>query len=142
MTPGTFLEVTELNNSPKQRLVQATTPEDEEKVNNGDYTTRLLIPATNFTQCFAKLGYKAIKAIFDAKKVDYAKRTINNSSHLKKLLEDLDITRGEYTVSALDIKDMYPSIKFKLIETAIDFYSINFNEDEKNKIRNSAWETL
>ena len=43
-------------------------------------------------------------------------------------------------VSGLDIKDVYPSINFKLIETAIDYFSADFNEDEQNKIsRGPLW---
>ena len=33
----------------------------KEKNSDGEFPSRLLIPATNFTQCFAKMGYKIIK---------------------------------------------------------------------------------
>ena len=38
---------------------------------DGEFPTRLLIPATNFTQCYAKMGYKIIKNLFDKNRVSY-----------------------------------------------------------------------
>jgi hypothetical protein len=36
----------------------------------GQYPTRLVIPATNFTSAFPKLGYLGIKKIFDDETID------------------------------------------------------------------------
>ena len=76
---------------------------------DGTYPTRLLIPATNFTQCYAKFAYKAIKAIFEANKIQYAKHTIVQSTHLKCDLEKLNLRVDGNAICNLDIKDMYPS---------------------------------
>ena len=58
---------------------------------DGKYPTRLLIPATNFTQCFAKISFLAIKAILGAYNINPMKRTIVQSSHLKMQLEKLNL---------------------------------------------------
>jgi len=38
----------------------------KQREDNGNFPTRLLIPATNFTQCFAKISFLAIKSLFEA----------------------------------------------------------------------------
>ena len=50
---------------------------------NGIFPTILIVPATNFTTGFPKLGYKGIKRIFDSNKVRYMKRTIIQAKDLK-----------------------------------------------------------
>eukprot|EP00957_Ditylum_brightwellii_P115938 8843043-Ditylum_brightwellii.AAC.1 len=50
---------------------------------------RLVIPATNFTVSFSKLGYKGIKKVLDDHGVNYSKHTIIQSSNLKEKLEAL-----------------------------------------------------
>jgi hypothetical protein len=42
----------------------------------GNYPTRLVVPANNFTSTFPKLGYLGIKKIFDTNNVEYMKHTI------------------------------------------------------------------
>eukprot|EP00957_Ditylum_brightwellii_P046460 3526279-Ditylum_brightwellii.AAC.2 len=50
---------------------------DHKKVQkDGHYPTRLVIPATNFAATFSKIGYMAIKKIFDDNRVRYARYTI------------------------------------------------------------------
>ena len=87
---------------------------------DGSPATRLLVPATNFTQCYAKVGYMTIRALFDARGVPYAARTIIQASHLKQTLDRLGpFKKSDVTIAALDIADMYPSIKFQLISKAV-----------------------
>ncbi len=50
---------------------------------NGNYPTRLVVPATNFTSAFPKLGYIGIKKIMDKNKTNYSRKTIVQASHLK-----------------------------------------------------------
>ena len=57
----------------------------KEKNSDGEFPSRLLIPATNFTQCFAKMGYKIIKRQFDARNVQYNKHTLKQARCLKKI---------------------------------------------------------
>ena len=42
---------------------------DHKKKINDEYPTRLIIPATNFTATFSKLGYLGLKAILDENKI-------------------------------------------------------------------------
>ena len=50
---------------------------------DGNYTTRLVVPATHFTSAFPKLGYIGIKKIMDKNKTNYSRKTIVQASHLK-----------------------------------------------------------
>ncbi len=104
---------------------------------DGNFPTRLLVPATGFTQCFSKISYLAIKRVFDLNNVKYAKKTIVQSSHLKCQLEGLNLKAGGCTIASLDIVNMYPSVKFKLIKQAIEHYSKGFTEEEQTIIEAS-----
>ena len=104
---------------------------------DGEYPTRMLNPATSFTQCFGNVGYRAVKATFDENRVCYTERTIINSRNLKEKLEGLTVRKGEATVSSLDIKDMYPSITFQILTKAVEYFSQNFCEADKERIRNA-----
>ena len=46
------------------------TLKDHKPLIDGEYETRLVIPATNFTSAFPKAGYLGIKAIFDKNGID------------------------------------------------------------------------
>ncbi len=48
---------------------------DHKEINDdGNYLTRLGVPATNFTAAFSKLGYIGIKKIIDGAGIDYTKK--------------------------------------------------------------------
>ena len=83
----------------------------------------------------------AIKQTFDANRVSYTKRTIVQPSHLKCQLEAMNLKAAGCTIASLDIVNMYPSIKFKLIKQAIKYYSQGFNEEEK-EVNEAALEML
>jgi hypothetical protein len=70
----------------------------------GNFPTKLVITATNFTSAFPKLGYLGIKKIFDDEKVNYMKKTIVQASHAKGILEKLFINKSSHTVFSLDIE--------------------------------------
>ena len=58
---------------------------DHKKVNEeGDYPSRLIVPASNFTSGFPRLGYLGMKRIFDSAKINYEERTITQASTLKE----------------------------------------------------------
>ena len=81
---------------------------------DGNFPSRLLLPATNFTQCFANISFLAIKSIYlDTNDINPMKRTIVQSSHLKVQLEQLNLKADGCTIASLDIINMYPSIKHK-----------------------------
>mmetsp|Transcript_14767 Transcript_14767/g.21694 ORF Transcript_14767/g.21694 Transcript_14767/m.21694 type:complete len:149 (+) Transcript_14767:727-1173(+) len=105
----------------------------KEKINN-EFPTRLVIPATNFAATFSKLGYLGIKKIFDENNINYAKYTITQASDLKSKLEKLKIKRNQGTIMSMDIVNMYPSCKLKLIKQAFRHYARNLPRKHKKTI--------
>jgi len=66
--------------------------------NEGNFPTRLVVPATNFTSAFPKTGYMGIKRILDYDKLDYMSKTIIQASDLKENLEHQGITCNNSTI--------------------------------------------
>jgi hypothetical protein len=87
----------------------------------GEHPTRLIVPAQNFTSAFPKVGYFAIRKILDSNLVKNSKRTIIQASDLKAKLDSLHIQQDDVTIISLDIEAMYPSIKFKLVQQAVEY---------------------
>ena len=77
---------------------------DHKQKKNGHFPTGLIIPATNFTATFSKLGYLALKNILDSNNIQYNKYTITQASDLKNELEKLDITVKSVMLASLDTK--------------------------------------
>ena len=94
----------------------------KDKKENGFWPVRLVIPATNYTQCFANMGYKIIKLSFDRHNIDYMKYTLNQAKCLKLDLERIGrkeaIRMDEDLIVKLDIEAMYPSITYELVAEA------------------------
>jgi hypothetical protein len=57
----------------------------------GNFPTRLVVLATNFTAGFPKLGYMGIKSIFEEHNINFETRTITQASSLKGKLEMLGL---------------------------------------------------
>jgi len=74
---------------------------DHKKKINGHYPTRLVIPATNFTATFSKLGYLGLKPNLDTFEIPYNKYTIIQASNLKEKLEKLNIKKENSTIASL-----------------------------------------
>ena len=77
----------------------------------------MVIPATNFTPTFSKIGYLGIKICLDKGKVDYSRNSIVQSSDLKETLEELELKKEEVTIASVDAINMYPSIKVAMIKS-------------------------
>ena len=61
---------------------------DHKTINkNREFPTRLVIPATNFTATFSKIGYLGIKRCLDKGKVNYSHNSIVQASDLNETLE-------------------------------------------------------
>lgn len=88
---------------------------------DGDFPTRIVVPAMNFTAGFPKLGFTGIEKIFDKNKIDHMKKTIIQASDLKQKLEKLKIVKNNSTIASLDIVSFYPSVQFHVIEKAVNF---------------------
>eukprot|EP00957_Ditylum_brightwellii_P179865 13701868-Ditylum_brightwellii.AAC.1 len=95
----------------------------EDLEDNGEYPTCLVIPVTNCTDTFLKVGYMANHKVLDRNNVNYNKFMIVQSSDLKEKLEKLRHTKNNVALMSLDIKNMYPLVRVKLIKKALDFYS-------------------
>ena len=100
----------------------------------GEFPTRIVVPATNFTAGFAKLGYLGIKKIFIKKEIKCFSKTIVQASNLKDKLEKTNVKKEETMIATLDIKDMYPSIKFKVIQRAVEFDAQDLEREDKERI--------
>ena len=101
---------------------------------DGQYPTRLIVPASNFVSAFPNLGYRGIKQIFAANNIQCLPRTIIHAADLKSKLETLGLTPDNSTIVSLDAVDYYPSIRFKLVEKAIAYFSKGLQQRELNKI--------
>ena len=95
---------------------------DHKKPNtNGEFSTRLVIPATNFTSIFTEVGYLGLKENIDNHQVDYKKYTITQASQVKEYWEKLDWKREKVTIRLSNAVAMYPSIKFPLVKKRFNF---------------------
>eukprot|EP00957_Ditylum_brightwellii_P203765 15336091-Ditylum_brightwellii.AAC.1 len=72
-----------------------------------------------------------IKKVLDEHGVNYAKYTIIQSSDLK---EKLELKRNKVTLMSLDIVNMYPSVRVKLIRKALHHYAKDLPEEAKETI--------
>ena len=89
---------------------------DHKAINeNGEFPTRLVIPATNFTATFSKIGYLGIKRCMDKGKVNYSQNSIVQASDLKETLEEIGLKKEEVTIASVDAINMYPFIKLATI---------------------------
>eukprot|EP00957_Ditylum_brightwellii_P067257 5104202-Ditylum_brightwellii.AAC.1 len=66
-----------------------------------------------------------IKKVLDDHGVNYAKHTIVQSSDLKEKLEKCRLKRHEVTLMLLDIVNMSPLVRVKLIPNALNHYAKN-----------------
>eukprot|EP00957_Ditylum_brightwellii_P117498 8961341-Ditylum_brightwellii.AAC.1 len=102
---------------------------------NSEYPTHLVIPVTNFTATFSKVGFMAIQKVLDKNNANYNRFTIVQSLDLKEKLEKLGLTKDDVILMSLDINNMYPLVRAKLIKKALEFYSQNLSEEDKQKIK-------
>lgn len=107
---------------------------DHKKAKDGIFPTRLVVPATNFTAAIPNVGYRGIRNIFDKTGVNYKSKTIIQASHLKEQLESLNINKQQDTIFSLDIEAMYPSVKFKVVKRAVEYYAQELASNDKEVI--------
>jgi len=65
----------------------------------------------------------SIKNIFDKNGIDYSTSTIIQASQLKLGLKKLQLKESDVTIVSFDAVEMYPSIKYKLVKKAIDYFA-------------------
>ena len=81
-----------------------------------EFPIRLVIPVTNFTATFSKIGYLAIKLCLDKGKLNYSRNSIIQASDLRETLEELGLKKEEVTIASVHAINMYPSIKLATIK--------------------------
>ena len=109
--------------------------EDHKTINeNGEFSTRLVIPATNFTATFSKIGCLGIKRCLDKGKLKYSRNSIVQASYLKETLEEMGLKKEELTIASVDVINMYPSIKLATIKKAVIFFARKLTSEVKKTI--------
>ena len=68
--------------------------------------TRFVVPATNFTATFSKIGYLGINICLDKGKVNYSRNSIVQASDLKETLEEIELKKNEVTIPSVDAINM------------------------------------
>ena len=100
----------------------------------GGFPTRFVIPATNFTVTFSKIGYLGIKRCLDKEKVNYSRFSIVQSSDRKERVEEKKLVREEVTIVSVDAINIYPSIKLATIKKAVRFFERTLTTATKKTI--------
>ena len=125
----------------RQSLATKATPypklliKDHKKINDkGEFPTRLVIPATNFTTILSKISYLGIKRCLEKVKVKYSHFSIVQASDLKEILEEKKLVREEVTIESVDAINMYPSIKLTTIKKAARFFARTITTATKKNI--------
>ena len=87
---------------------------DHKKIDEstGEYPSRLVVPAKNYTAAYPHVGQRGIFEILRKNEVNFTERNIQQASELKEKLEQLPIRKSDNTIITLDIEAMYPSVKF------------------------------
>ena len=108
---------------------------DHKTINDkGGFPTRLVIPATNFTAAFSKIGYLGIKRCLDKVKVNYSRDSIVQASGLKERLEELGLKIEEVKIASVYVINIYPSIKLATIRKSVRCFERKLTRETKNKI--------
>jgi hypothetical protein len=102
---------------------------------NGHHPSRLIVSTHNFTQCLSRLASKSIKHTFRRADINFEHHALKNLLALKRKLEEIDISRGEVTVVSLDIKDMHPQCRFKVVQDAVQYYVRQLPNLSRSKIQ-------
>ena len=101
---------------------------------NGEFPTRLVITAKNFTATFSKIGYLGIKRCLDKRKVNYSRNSIVKASDLKEKLEEMGLNKEEVAIASMDAINMYSSIKLATIKKAVRFFARKLTSETKKTI--------
>ena len=95
----------------------------------------MVVPSKNFTSGFPHVGQRGIKEILDKNKINYSRKTIIKASDLKAKLEGLNINQATHSVISIDAVKMYPSVKFEMIERAVNYFLRNASDEDKKKAK-------
>ena len=108
---------------------------DHNKIDKkGRFSNRLVIPATNFTATFSKIGYLEIKSMLDKAKVKYSRVSIVQSSDLEEIIKELEVKRDKIKIASVDATNMYPSVKLSTIKKSVRFFTRKLTAATKKTI--------
>jgi hypothetical protein len=93
------------------------------------------------------LASKSIECTFRHAGVIFQRHTLKSSLDLKKQFEKDNLQKDDCTIVSLDIKDIYPQCKFRVVKAAVHYYTLQLEasnvKEQKNAWRfsNLAWAT-
>ena len=88
---------------------------------------------TNFTATFSNIGYLGIKRCLDKGKVNYSRHSIVQASDMKETLEYIRLNKEEVTIDAVDVVNIYPSIKLAGIKRAVRYFVRTLTRETKKQ---------
>ena len=74
----------------------------------GEFPTRPVIPETNLSATFSKVGYLGFKKISKKNDINYTKFTIVQASQVKEEWDIRNWKRNEVTIASIDTVAMHP----------------------------------
>ena len=97
----------------------------------GEFPTRLVIPATNFSATFVKVGYLGLKKMLEKNKINCTKFTVVQASQVKEEWQILNWKGNEVTIASIDAVAIYSSIKFPLVKNKITYFTRNLPKSQQ-----------
>ena len=101
----------------------------------GEFPIRLVIPATNYSATFEKVGYPGLKNILEKNEINYTKFKIVQVSQVKEEWEILNWKRNEVIIASIYAVAMYPSIKLPLVKKAISYFTRNLQKSQQYTVK-------
>ena len=93
-----------------------------------------MIPATNLSATFSKVGYLELKK-WEENEINYTRLTIVQPSQVKEEWESLNWKINEVTIESIDAVAMHPSIKFPLVKKEISYFTRNLPKSQQSTLK-------
>ena len=111
--------------------VQLLMRDHKDRNKNGEFPSRSVVPAKNFTAAFPHVAQRGNRQILDRNHINYSKKNIIQASDLKEQLEKLTILKSKNTIMSIDAENMYPSVNCEQIKRAVDHFLSDTSEEDK-----------
>ena len=73
----------------------------------------------------------ALKGLMDDNNVACSNRQIQQAYTLKSKMETHGFQRNNATIASIDVEKMYPSMRFSLLSSAVQYFARNFSREDK-----------